>query len=154
MKKALLSLLLSLVAVCAGAQTTYNLPSTTVSYIVYTYPYTYANLFASDIPVTINGMPYYLNLDAHTDANGNCVAPYCNITFQNLETGEEMSVAYVGSFSPLPAYGKPTTLTGTFSGAFSGSFVLNIVPKLPKPPCGRYGCRLYYVQQGSTLTLQ
>ena len=152
MKKHLLFLLLAM-SMPMFAQTTYNLPTTTVSYIVYSYPYTYANLLASDIPVTLNGVPYYLNIDAHTDASGNCVAPYCNVTFQNLETGEEIPVPYIGGFSPLPKYGQPITLTGTVSGAFNGSFVLNIVPKTPKPPCGRYGCRLYYVQQNSTVTL-
>lgn len=129
------------------------LPTTTVDYIVYGYPYTYVNLNANDIPITIGTVPYYFNVDAHSDVNGNCVAPYCNVTFQNLNTGQEISVSYTGGFSPLPAYGKATTLSGTFSGTFNGSFVMNIVPVVPKPPCGRFGCRLYYIQSGSTLTL-
>ena len=148
MKKHLLFLLLAM-SMPMFAQTTYSLPTTTVDYI----PYggSYANLTASDIPVTIDGVPYYLNFAGHTDNQGNCILS-CYVTFQNLETYEEIPVPYTGKFSSM-LYAQSSTVTGTFSGAFNGSFVVNIVPKTPKPPCGRFGCRLYYVQQGSTVTL-
>lgn len=145
MKRAFLSLLFFALATLASAQTTYTLPTTTVDYIPYS---TYANLFANDIPVTIDNVPYYLNFTAHTDSAGKCISS-CYVTFQDLNTGQEIPVPYSGSFSGI-AFGKPTTLSGTFNGAFNGSFVLSIVPF---PACGRYGCHTNYRQQNSTLML-
>lgn len=146
MKKFILSAILALAACCfASAQTTYNLPSTAVDYVTYTYPHPYANLFASDIPVGINGVPYDVSVASHTDSTGTCTTT-CYITFQNLTTGEETPVPYVGGFTTI-VYDTPTTLNGTFSGTFNGSFVLNLVPVN-----GRRGP--VYHQQGSTLTLQ
>lgn len=58
------------------AQTNYSLPTTTVDYIPYS---TYANLFANDIPITIDGVPYYVNVTAHTDSAGNCISS-CYVT--------------------------------------------------------------------------
>jgi hypothetical protein len=144
MKKHLLFLLLAM-SMPMFAQTTYSLPTTTVDYIPYS---SYANLFANDIPITIDGVPYYVNVTAHTDSVGKCVSS-CYVTFQNLNTYEEIPVPYTGSFSAI-AFGKPTTLSGTFSGAFNGSFVLSIVPF---QACGRYGCHTNYRQQGSTVSL-
>jgi hypothetical protein len=126
MKKFLLITTMALVSVFARAQTTYNLPSTPSDYITYTYPHPYANLFSSDIPVTINAVPYALNIAAHTDSTGTCITT-CYITFQNLNTGEQTPVPYTGGFTTI-TYDTPTTINGKFSGAFNGSFVLNLVP--------------------------
>jgi hypothetical protein len=148
MKKLIPLLFLALTSICWGL-TNYALPTTTVDYIPYN---TYVNLFADDIPVTIGDVPYYVNVNAHTNSAGTCVSS-CYVTFQNLNTYEETPVPYTGSFSTIVP-GQPTTLTGTFSGAFNGSFALDIVPVTQKPPCGRYGCHTTYRQQGSTLSLE
>src|ERR1700758_1865817 len=144
MKKHLPFLLLAM-SMPMFAQTTYSMPTTTVEHIPYS---TYANLFANDIPITIDGVPYYVNVTAHTDSAGNCISS-CYVTFQNLTTYEETPVLYSGQFSAI-AVGKSTTLMGTFSGVFNGSFVMYIYPF---QACGRYGCRTNYRQQGGTVTL-
>lgn len=144
MRKALpLILALLSVAACAQTTTTYPLPSTVVDEINYG---TYINLFADDIPVTINGVPYYVSFTAQTDEADNCLS-ICNISFWNLNTNAVSNLAYVSG------PGSASLFTGSFSGAFNGTFTLNIVTKIPKPPCGRYGCRPFRVQQNSTLTL-
>jgi hypothetical protein len=145
----LLSLLL-LPASFAVAQTDYPLPSTVVDYI--NYNGAYANLFADDIPVTINGVPYYVSFTMHTDGTGTCISS-CNIAFWNLNTNQVDNVTYTGGLSTLQPKAN-TVASGTFSGAWNGTFTLNLIRKVQTPPCSRYGCRAYYVQQNSSLTVQ
>lgn len=146
MRRALPLLFLALASV-AGAQTTYNLSTTTVDYI--DYGGNYANLFADDIPVTINNVPFYISVTMHTNSAGACISS-CNIQFWNLDTNEQTNVSFNGGLSTLKV-NAPTTATGSFDQApFVGSFVLNLVPKVQ---CGRYGCRTNYIQSGSSLTL-
>lgn len=146
MKKHLLFLLLAM-SMPMFAQTTYNLPTTTADYI--NYGGSYANLFADDIPLTINGVPFYASVTMHTNSQGVCISS-CNIQFWNLDTNEQTNVAYSGGLSTLRV-NAPTVATGSFDQApYVGSFTLNLVPKVQ---CGRYGCRTNYIQQGSTVTL-
>ena len=150
MKKLGLSLMLLLLSgVFAVGQATYPLPSTVVDYV--NYGGAYANLFADDIPVTINGVPYYISVNMHTDGVGTCIAS-CNIQFWNLSTNQADNVTYTGKLSTLQPGANPVA-TGNFSGAWNGSFTLNLVRKVPPPSCSRY-CRAYYIQQNSSLTLQ
>lgn len=145
-KKIALAVSLFIASVCS-AQTTYNLPTTTVDYINYNGGY--ANLFADDIPVTINGVPFYVSVTMHTNSQGVCISS-CNIQFWNLDTNEQTNVAYSGGLSTLK-FNAPTVATGSFDQApYAGSFTLNLMPKVQ---CGRYGCRTNYVQQNSTVTI-
>src|SRR5579872_5510665 len=158
MKLAVIALsALALLAVASPAigQTTYQLPNAPNGRVDFIDYGNYANLFDSEIPVTINGVPFLVSIAAHLMPDKTIYTPYSSIQFWNQQTGTTVDVPLTGTISSyaytLNQVGP--TITGSFSGSgYNGSFVLNL---LPHHPCtvGRFCYLTYWGQVNSTLTL-
>lgn len=155
MKRLILGLALLVVgatAVQAQTTTAYNLQSSVADYIDYN---TYANFFASDIPVMIGGVPFYVSINTHFGTDLQADPNYSSIQFWNQVNGERDNIVWAGSISTF-ANGPSVhpVIQGTFSGMIggvssSGSFVLTLSRHTR---CYRY-CQTYYTQDNGTLTL-
>ncbi|MDR3699602.1 MAG: hypothetical protein P4L56_08210 [Candidatus Sulfopaludibacter sp.] len=152
---ALSALVLLAVGSPAMGQTTYNLPDNPNGKVDFIDYGTYANLFDSEMPVTINGVPFLVSITAHMMPDETIYTPYSSIEFWNQQTGETVNVPLTGTISSY-AYTLNhvgPTIKGSFSGSgYNGSFVLNL---LPHHPCkvGRFCYLIYWGQVNSTLTL-
>ena len=152
---ALSALVLLVVGSPAIGPTTYNLPDNPNGRVDFIDYGTYANLFDSEIPVTINSVPFLVSITAHFMPDKTMYTPYSSIQFWNQQTGTTVDVPLAGTISSY-AYKinqVGPTITGSFSGSgYSGSFVLNL---LPHHPCivGRFCYLIYWGQVNSTLTL-
>lgn len=145
--------LLVLGATVATAQT-YNLPDKqVVDYIVYAGPNgPYANLFDSENRVEIDGVPFYVSINGHLNTDMTLTG---TITFWNLETSVQTTVPATGtvsSFATTATQANPVVIMGAFgSPQFSGAFTLKFYTH---SLCGRYGCRPYWAQFESTVTVE
>ena len=152
---ALSALSLLVVGLSATGQTTYNLPNEPTGKVDFIDYGTYANLFDSEIPVTIRGVPFLVSITAHFMPDQTIYTPYSGIQFWNQQTGTTVDVPLTGTISSY-AYALNQvgpTINGSFSGSgYNGSFVLNL---LPHHPCtvGRFCYLIYWGQVNSTLTL-
>jgi hypothetical protein len=136
----------------AHAQT-FNLPSGNVKVDFIDYG-TYSNLFYPDIPITINGVSFYVNIALHTMPDFTIDASSSAITFENLVTDTSISVPVTGTISSYKyTIGQVgPVINGAFTGAYSGGFTLNLEPY---HPCkiGRWCYLIYWNDPNSTLTL-
>lgn len=96
---------------------TVTLPPTVVDYIDYN---TYANFFASDIPVMIADVPFLISINTHFDTDLQA-GPNSTIQFWNQVTGEQDSIPWGGAISTL-AHGVDDhpAIEGTFEGMVGG----------------------------------
>lgn len=163
MRKLIVVLALALSALPGSLRAqTINLPNRdNVDFIDYM---AYANLFDSDIPVTINGVPFFVSLSAHFQPDKTIYTPYSSIQFwnQTLECQSaypppncRVAVPLTGTISGykyvLNEVGP--TIQASFSGLYSGTLTLNLLPHPVKQPCFRFCYQFYWAQVNSTITL-
>jgi hypothetical protein len=109
--------------------------------------------------VTINDVRYNVFLSALNITNlyqnpesAPVVLGYGSFNLQNLTTGVYSTMAF------LTATYTDRHLTFTFgptvapwNGQFSGTVDLDLVESVQNPPCGRYGCRTYWIAENVVL---
>jgi hypothetical protein len=152
---ALSAFILLIVGSPAIGQTIYNLPNNPNANVDFIDYGSYANLFDTEMPVTINGVPFLVTITAHFMPDQTIYTPYSSIQFWNQQTGGTIDVPLTGTISgyayTLGQVGP--TITGYFSGSgYNGRFVLNL---LPHHPCkvGRFCYLVYWGQVNSMLIL-